>query len=67
MSGFNEYLEGAIGAALGTLLILFGLPYLSAIPRVGKKTPKKKALITLFHYFQFFLSCTLLGFQPSSP
>ncbi len=61
MGGFNEYMEGVIAASLGALLILFGLPYLSSIPRVGKKTPKKQAYITLFHYFQFFLSCTLLG------
>jgi hypothetical protein len=58
---FNQYLEGVITASLGTLLILFGLPYLSSIPRVGKNTPKRQALLTLFNYFQFFLSCVLLG------
>jgi hypothetical protein len=58
---FNQYMEGVITASLGTLLILFGLPYLASVPRVGKNTPKKQALLTLFKYFQFFLSCVLLG------
>lgn len=62
MSGFNQYMEGAIDASLGTLLIIFGVPCLATIPRVGKKTPSKEAFIILFHYFQFFVSCTLLGY-----
>jgi formate-dependent nitrite reductase membrane component NrfD len=61
MAQFNQYFEGAVTASLGALLILFGLPYLSSIPRVGKNTPRRQALLTLFHYFQFFLSCVLLG------
>jgi hypothetical protein len=57
----NQYIEGVLTASLGSGLILFGLPSLATIPKIGKGTPKKQAFKILFNYCQFFLSCVLLG------
>jgi len=63
----NQYIEGVLTASLGTSLILFGLPSLATIPKIGRGTSKKDACKALFYYVHFFLSCFLLAYHLTHP
>ncbi len=49
-------------AVLGLFTLLWGLPALATVPKIGRNTTKKQAFWILMRHLHFFVCCVLIGY-----